>query len=183
MHGLGQLGTYQSEKASCDLQIPVMNRTAASLVRSYAGSLTLSVESSAAELSHVGEQTDAVVVYGKIPVMTTRQCLQKEGIACHKGAGNRILTLKDRKDETWTAELHCGTDCYNVLYTGKPIWMADRSKTLKKTGAGIWRLMFLDEDTAQITEVLQAYQDAAKGLDVQEAPKNTIRGQFFKPCL
>ena len=94
-----------------------------------------------------------------------------------------MITLQDRKDVSWTAELHCGKDCYNILYTGQPVWMADRSKALRKTGAGIWRLLFLDEDAEQTAKVLRSYQNAAQGKDPGEAPQNTIRGHFFKPCL
>ncbi|MBR2264185.1 MAG: U32 family peptidase [Firmicutes bacterium] len=183
VHGLGQMAAYPAELVSCDMQIPVMNRNASDLIHGTAASLTLSVESSSEELSLIGENRDAVIAYGKIPVMTTRQCLQKESLTCTHGSGSRILEIRDRKDEPWTAELHCGKDCYNMLYTGHPLWMADRSKALKKTGAGIWRLMFLDEDAAETEFVLKAYQKAAEGRPVQEAPEHSIRGHFFKPCL
>ncbi len=183
VHGLGQTTAFPAEHVFCDMQIPVMNRAAADLIHGYADSLTLSVESSAEELSLVGENRDAIIAYGKIPVMTTRQCLQKEGLKCLHGSGSRILEIRDRKDEPWTAELHCGKSCYNMLYTGHPLWMADRSKVLKKTGAGIWRLLFLDEDLAQTQSVIRSYQEAVKGHSVYDAPDHSIRGHFFKPCL
>lgn len=183
VHNLGQIAAHKPASVHCDLQLPVMNRTAADLLGGYAASVTLSVESSAEELSRFGQAGDAVIAYGKIPVMTTRQCLQKEGDHCLHGQGGRTVPIRDRKDVSWTAELNCGADCYNVLYTGQPLWMADRSKALRKTGAGIWRLLFLDEDYKETEAVLEAYKAARAGKPPQLTLNESIRGHFFKPCL
>lgn len=102
-----------------------------------------------------------IVVYGKIALMTVKNCLVKSALdkcGCHDGS---IYYLRDRKGICFPAECIKG-ECVNVIYNSAPIYMADRMKELSKINASYLRFDFTDESPAEIASVLKQYESGKK---------------------
>ena len=92
---------------------------------------------------------NSLIVYGKIPVMTTHKCIIKDTAGCDKCR----LYLKDRMDASFFCEGIFGH--LNVIYNSVPIYMADKMDTL---AAFSHHFIFTDESRAQCEEIINAYK-------------------------
>ncbi len=72
-----------------------------------------------------------MVIYGRIPMMVSAQCLRKTTGACLKAKGNvpaegtaPVFFLKDRTGAKMPVRTLCRF-CYNIIYNAVPLWLAD----------------------------------------------------------
>jgi len=93
---------------------------------------------------------NSLIVYGKIPVMTTHKCIIKDTAGCDKCR----LYLKDRMDASFFCEGIYGH--LNIIYNSVPIYMADKTDTLS---AFSHHFIFTDESRAQCEEIINAYKN------------------------
>ncbi len=169
-------------KRYLDFTIPVLNQTALSFWEKESDQLTFSPELTAKEMEMLEGEKAAFMAYGKIPVMISKQCMQKESLSCRHGKQASLTAVKDRMQEQWDLELNCPS-CYTVLYSGKPVWMADRSRMLEKIPAKSMRLYFLDEDKEKTLFVVDQYQKLKNGQTHKDPDFPIQRGHFMKPVL
>ena len=72
-----------------------------------------------------GNLPRGLLVYGKLPLMITRNCpIRLGGCKDCKGVG----TLTDRKKETF--EVRCTERAYSEIFNAKPVYLADRMEEL-----------------------------------------------------
>lgn len=115
-----------------DAGMYVWNRLAAEQMRLLgADVLTVPYELNAGELSALQEPGMELIIYGRIPVMISAQCMQKTALHhCRKEEGGQALLypLKDRKGAEFLAENRCRF-CYNVIYNSVPsgFWIREES--------------------------------------------------------
>ena len=98
-----------------------------------------------------GECRRGVCVYGRVPLMLTRNCPVKNGKSCRECGGKSFL--RDRKGIEFP--VRC-TNGFSELFNSRPIYMADRMSEVKN--ADFVLLEFTTEDKEQISSVLKAYQ-------------------------
>ncbi|MFI3313032.1 MAG: U32 family peptidase, partial [Eubacteriales bacterium] len=113
-----------------------------------------------------------VLVYGRLPMMITENCLisWKNGKCnCHNS-----VELVDRKGERFPL-LRDGDSCRTVVYNGKKLWLLDDLDGLKSMGLWALRLAFSDESPQQVDIVLNAY-DKGGELDGNVC----TRGLYFR---
>lgn len=195
VHNMGQLEMLADTpyKRYLDFTVPVANKSCLRHWLRDVDSVTISTELSLREIQQLqGMPREAlsIVVYGKIPVMTTAQCtLFGQGRCQKRKAENGPIysAIKDRKKETWLCEHHCAGQtrlCYTMIYPAAPIWIADRSRALRKLPAGNFRLLFLDEGSERVEQVLSQYQRALhENEEVSEPSWPYQRGHFYKEIL
>ena len=94
----------------------------------------------------------SVIVYGKLPVMTTHKCVLQDTYGCDKCRGY----IKDRQGAELFAEGVYGHR--NVIYNAVPIYMADKMGELKNYSH---HFIFSDENRERAFEIIEAYK---KGL-------------------
>ena len=109
-----------------------------------------SAELSLAQLRDFGGQ--GVIVYGKLPVMTTHKCVLKDTYGCDKCGGY----IKDRQGAQLFVEGVFGHR--NIIYNSVPIYMADKQNDIKGYS---YHFIFSDETREQTCEIIEAYK---KGL-------------------
>lgn len=114
-----------------------------------------------------GENTEAVI-YGKIPLMVTRQCPvgnyasqreEKPGPYCSLKGHNKSFGLIDRKNSELTISCDC-ENCYALLYSHKPVNL-DISKCLEADVSRL-RLQFTDEDVKLVRRLIASCQKRAE---------------------
>lgn len=97
-----------------------------------------------------------VLVYGRLPLMITENCL----ISWEKGKCNceNSVELVDRKGEAFPL-LRDGASCRTVVYNGKILYLLDRLEALE--GLGLWavRLAFSTECPREVDKIVAEYRE------------------------
>ncbi|MBQ7035425.1 MAG: U32 family peptidase [Clostridia bacterium] len=113
-----------------------------------------------------------IIVYGRLPLMETENCIIRNCSDCQKGKG---ATLTDRTGRAFPVA--CGQDCGSVLFNSTPLFLADRNREWKETGIAFGRLLFTDETPEEITAVIDAYQAGG------DPPADYTRGLYYRGVL
>lgn len=178
-------GHYLSDKFNVygDFRLNIYNSFSAdSYTEEGFKSVCLSPELNLHELSAVCKNTNAeceIIAYGHLPLMVTKACLQK-GCAgkCNKGFKS---VIRDRKKTTFP--VICSPEaCINIIYNSRPIYMADKIDDLKKTGAGLFRLVFTIENEKECDTIIQKYMDKSDTInaDMVFGNNNFTRGHYYR---
>lgn len=130
--------------------------------------LTAPIELNKGELSELGLEDMELLIYGRIPVMLTAQCLQGTLGSCHQAE----LMLTDRMQKQFPVKNHCEY-CYNVIYNSVPICLFDQMKQLQDLKPNSVRLSFTIEDEAETAQIMKSYLE--KNTDMS---KSFTRGHF-----
>lgn len=146
--------------------------------------LTLSPELNLHEIRTLCENTMArteVIAYGRIPLMTMKNCPVRAMGKCQNG--KQIYKLRDRKSEEFP--LICGKNCTAKLFNSKPIFMADKLDDLRKTKINSIRLIFTVENFSQCDKIINVYKNALFGKKIENdmAENSYTRGHFYRGVL
>lgn len=131
----------------------------------------LSNELSVEQLSRIGsDAARGVVVYGKTPLMITRNCPVKNGKSCAECKGKSVLI--DRMGINFPVICSNG---FSEIFNSRPTYMADRLTELKNVDFYVFD--FTNETKQKISEVLKEY-------DLGASPEGEFtRGLFYRGVL
>ena len=117
-----------------------------------------------------------MVVYGRLPVMVSNQCI----LRTTKGCSHRpeTLVLKDRTGAEFAVRNHC-TFCYNTIYNANPLSLLDNVSEVLRLRPLSVRLQFTVEPAKEAAAIARAFVDAYRdGKKVSGEIKNITRGHF-----
>ena len=103
------------------------------------------------------------LIYGKIPMMVTANCVTQTLDRCRKGEGGRILELTDRYHKRFPVMRNC-THCFNVIYNSVPL--SPHKEADRQIVVG--RLDFTTETEDETLQILNYYGGARKELPYVE---------------
>ena len=123
---------------------------------------------------------EEILVYGRIPMMVTANCIRKTAGECPKdvrpekgakaeardGRTGKELLLIDR----YQAEFPVVTDCrfcVNVIYNSVPLSLHGYLGELVESGAAFLRLDFLEENGKETEDILRLFENGLSGKQVQ----------------
>ena len=109
------------------------------------------------------------VVYGRLPLMVTENCVTRCGPGCSHGAGS-ILT--DRTGAQFPVT--CGYGCRCEIQNSKTLFLADKPE-MRRCGLTYGRLRFTTETPEQCARVLRRYRNGGDW-----APEDLTRGLFYR---
>ena len=159
-----------------DHSLYTFNRAAREVLSSMGFSMdTAPLELSLRELSERGAAGSELIVYGRLPMMVSAQCVKRNVKGCDKRPG--LLFLKDRKGKRFPVRNYCRF-CYNVIYNSEPLWLADETEAIRKLEAASFRLQFTTERPEEILSILKAYERALKGEEPGLMPAARTKGHF-----
>ena len=163
-------------KVAADHSLYTWNTQAAKEMASW-GSLyrTLSVELNRRELEASADQNSELIVYGRIPMMVSAQCICKNTIGCKKQPVE--LTLVDRMRNHFPVKNIC-RECYNVIYNSLPLSLADQWSSVRTLPLRGYRLSFTTETRKQMQIVLAVYGELAQTNKTSLKLENTTRGHY-----
>ena len=102
-----------------------------------------------------------LVVYGRVPAMTSVQCLRKNMAGCTQVP--EVMKLSDGHGRSYLAKNHCRF-CYNEIFTNEPVWLGEMAEEVLALEPSGVRLVFTTEDARVTEEVLRAAEKTfAKG--------------------
>ncbi len=109
------------------------------------------------------------VIYGRLPLMVTENCMTKNAVGCAHGAGS-ILT--DRTGAQFP--VLCGYGCRCEIENGKTLVLADKPEVFR-CGLRYGRLRFTTETAEECAAILRAHRSGSvtPGADV-------TRGLFYR---
>ena len=116
--------------------------------------IILSPELTLPQLRDVGGDT-AVIVYGRIPLMTLERCVSRDLAGCD-ACGADTVTLKDRRGVNFPVLREWKHR--NVVYNSLPTYMADRLDLLTRYRISAWHFLFSVESEDEVARVIESYQ-------------------------
>ncbi len=159
--GHGRGGALTGYGIVPDAGLYCFNMEAARFLSAFTGEFTLPYELNAKEASRLVRGVRAfgmsasLIVYSRIPMMVTANCLQKTARLCKNGEGaKRQIYLKDRKGEAFPVVINCD-HCYNVLYNCIPYSLHGAEKERERIGADALRYDFVTESGPACQQILE----------------------------
>ena len=115
----------------------------------------------------------STVVYGRLPLMVTENCIIKNTGKCIDFKGFYSLEDKTRK----SFPVICHYPHRNIILNSAPVYTADKLYELKKCGLYGFDFLFTTETNKEICEIIKNY--------IEELPYETqfTRGLLFKNIL
>lgn len=136
---------------------------------------TAPLELNCRELKERGLEKSEMIVYGRLPMMISAQCIRKTTERCSKRPG--VMMLSDRKKRQFPVKNYCRF-CYNIIYNSEPMWLADEIPVILKNGSAALRLQFTVEGAQEVREVIRVYIDTLAGESVCYQPSARTKGHF-----
>ena len=143
----------------------------------YSSEYTLPYELNAREAgglvdyAHDTGMDSTLIVYARIPMMITANCIRKTAGRCvsddktepgtcigkHGQTGQNmgdIMWLRDRYGADFPVETNC-MHCYNIIYNSVPYSLHLQQKEMSRIGADIWRYVFTMESGEECRRILE----------------------------
>ena len=167
---------YFAEKAIViDQNLYSYNNKAIKVLEQFAPvRVTAPFELNKKELSQRNNSGSELVIYGKLPLMTSAQCIVRSTKGCKKSPA--VSYIKDRYDVAFPVKNHC-EECYNVIYNSLPQLLFGQAEELKHMKFQAYRLTFTTENKQEVEKVLQLCENSF----VREAKiniKDSFGGEF-----
>lgn len=136
--------------------------------------ITAPFELNKKELAHRKNTSSELVIYGRLPLMTSAQCVVRSTSGCKKTPC--ITYIKDRYDVAFPVKNHC-EECYNVIYNSLPLLLFGQAEELKKMHYKAYRLAFTTESKKEVEQILRLCE---KGFvrEEQTNKKDSLGGEF-----
>ena len=151
------LNILKGKKIILNYNMYVMNEEAKQYYKERGiTNFTAPVELNAKEWEMLGLQDMEVVVYGRLPLMVSAQCIRKNIAQC-KLVGNQTeksFTLTDRMGKEYQTRQSC-VPCYNTIYNPECLSLLSELKNIVQMGAETIRLDFTFETKDEVQAVLK----------------------------
>lgn len=135
--------------------------------------LTCPVECNRKELQSLYRENMEMIVYGRLPMMITANCLFKTNDQCHKTTGYRDVTmLTDRMNKKFPILANCA-HCYNMILNSSPLSLHGHMKELLLQKFTSFRLSFTTENAKETGEIIRGYEDL-----IREQKESSV--QYFQ---
>ncbi|MBE7051251.1 MAG: U32 family peptidase [Ruminococcaceae bacterium] len=176
---IGQLShSWSGKRISADYRLNVFNSLSIKqLMTMGVSQCTVSAELSLAQIKELGKSIPIeAVVYGRIAMMTMRNCVvrsAKDKCGCKTG---EVYYLKDRKNYDFPL-ITDKASCTNVIYNSTPIVMSDRMDEIKPCGVSYYRFDFTTETPDEMNKIFELYEKGKK------AGFFFTRGHYYKNVL
>lgn len=137
---------------------------------------TIPVELNRKEILRRENSRSEMIIYGRLPLMITAQCIHKNTLGCmHRP---KVLNLKDRYSVHFPVKNFC-SECYNVIYNSLPVCLFKEDVTVKKIAPAAVRLSFTTETEEEAEQILTIYGDIYKnGGILGQLPMECTNGHF-----
>lgn len=137
---------------------------------------TIPVELNRKEILRRENSRSEMIIYGRLPLMITAQCIHKNTLGCmHQ---HKVLNLKDRYSVYFPVKNFC-SECYNVIYNSLPVCLFKEDVTVKKIAPAAVRLSFTTETEEETEQILTIYGDIYKnGGILGQMPMECTNGHF-----
>ncbi|MGN1318616.1 MAG: DUF3656 domain-containing protein [Lachnospirales bacterium] len=184
VRSLGEINT--EKEIITDFTLNITNSFSIKRIREIYNNkiVSLSTELTKIELSEIADENCEIVVYGRLPLMTTNQC----PVGLYEGNKNNkkycslknskdFYYLKDRKGEDYPLMRDCER-CICHILDSSPIHTLDIIDDVSKIGAGFLRIELTNEDYENSLNIINSYIKR-ENLNINKSSK----GHFIKGVM
>ncbi len=172
-----------NKKIIADYTLNAMNRLSINKLRNIYNCerVCISPELNIKELRDIADNKSEIVVYGRLPLMTTHQC--PAGIYDGKKGAEKYCKIKnsydsyaitDRKNMEFPIIRDC-ENCIAYILNSAPLHTLDKFNDIKNTGAGFYRIELTNEDYDLSLKIINSYA-LGKPFEI----KNSTRGHYYR---
>lgn len=104
------------------------------------------------------------MVYGRIPMMVTANCIRKTMGKCLNGNGISYCFLTDRYQKNFPVAVTCKF-CYNIIYNSLPLSL--HKDLMKQETSYVKNITFTTENEKQTFDILTFFEKISKGSEVK----------------
>ena len=97
---------------------------------------------------------EELIVYGRLPMMLSAQCVNKTMHGCDKA--EKTIFLKDRYANEFPCMNFCG-ECTNIIYNSVPLFLTKKDGIIDRLSPRLLRLDFTDEEQEEIVNIIKYY--------------------------
>lgn len=97
-----------------------------------------------------------MIIYGRLPLMTSAQCVHANTGNCDKH--KTVVYLKDRYGKFFPVKNNC-PECYNTIYNTTPLMLFGARGELERMGMTGCRISFTLEDKEQVRRILDICEE------------------------
>lgn len=191
---------FDKKELILDYNVYIMNREAKEFWREQGIThYTTALELNSTELKRLGCEGSDMIVYGRIPLMVSAQCVIKNvGNYCEMGKriigdanheyedGTAKFELVDRFNKSFFVRNHCKF-CYNTIYNGDCLALLSNAEEILSFHPRAVRLDFTFETASEIRKIMTSYIHAFSIQDncmiSEKEGKNLTRGHFKRGIL
>lgn len=178
-----------------DYSLNIMNRPAINKIRQIfkGGTVTLSPELNTKEITQIADMDCEIVVYGRLPLMTTHQC--PAGLYEGEKGSKKYCKLRDKTAEYKLVDrtkaefpvIRDCNECIALILNSAPVYVINRPEEILKTGAGFMRMEFTveeyDETLAVVKEHIDIIEKGMKPSGVKVIKGEATGGHFNRGVL
>lgn len=118
--------------------------------------LSVPLELNARDLKERAIKGEELMIYGRIPVMISANCIRKTTDKCRKDDKGHFTYITDRKDEKLFVYCNC-KECTNVIYNSAVLSISDEKKLIYDLRPSSVRLSFTDESKDETKHIIERY--------------------------
>lgn len=172
--------TVSRDRIVLDAGLYIWNREALHFWESRAGEFFLPLECNRWELKELldacpdREIAASAILYGRLPMMVSANCVKKTMGECSRKRG--IVPLTDRYGKQFPVYSDC-LSCYNVIYNGVPLSLHGYAKD-KIPSDGNYRLDFTLEKGEEARQIIQYFDRLIGG-----EPKGGMEQSEIPACI
>ncbi len=112
---------------------------------------TSSYELNSKQMDLLTDNSTQVLIYGRIPLMVTANCIQKTKDHCKKSENN-ILYLEDRMKKQFPVFMQCNF-CYNIIYNSLPVSLHNYLNEIERKEPGYLNVNFTIENDKEAHDI------------------------------
>ena len=127
------------------------------------------------ELRRRGSSGSEIIVYGRIPLMVTAQCLRKNLTGCSGKPG--IIYLRDRTKRVFPVKHDC-IFCYNTVYNSEILSLISEKEFLDAAGFAMRRILLTTETYDESENVLISFERSYHGDQPENPGVSYTKGHF-----
>jgi len=182
---LKESGYLATGRCVLDYTMYVMNREAKAFYKELLGEtegvLTVPQELSAGEMRGLGISDMTLVGYGRIPLMVSAHCIEKNRDGCKKGKyeDSTGTYLIDRVGKKLPVQRNC-RECYNLIYNPECLSLLDKSEEIRKLSPYAVRFDFTLEGPEEARNVLDLWENENAAPRKDTFGSGSTRGHFSR---
>lgn len=160
-----------------DIHLYATNEKAIQALETYVESFTLSQELNKDELKHLPLQNGELMIYGRVPLLNSANCVFLTGKDCRKGDVKPAVTsLKDRKGAELPVRGYCKEAvCYNTIYNSVPTSLHKHQDFIGNLKVSGFQIRFTVEDASEVRKILGRFLNEKWG----SAPEGSFTNGHF----
>lgn len=172
-----------------DYTINTFNSAAFNFLKNKFSRISLSPELNLKELEPLCGRSAEIVVYGRLPLMSTRQCPVGVHMAekntekyCKMRSAHPSCFLRDRKNAEFPVITLCDS-CTALILNSAPIYTGDKWRDISRLKCEYLRLVFTTEGKREMNEITALYKELLRGGVKGEKRENTTKGHLYRGVL